>query len=282
MQGFQEGLKPYSTQPSGLFGRVAIVRSGNVTLNSEELDIEFTVPFDDDTEANEAEIIAYNLSKTTIQGLKYDSVITIEAGYTGDTGVIFSGYISQVTTKSEGLDKITKIKAISDTDLQERDIVETSYKAGTKASYILKDLVSKLKLPVAQIIIRRDHTYKEKVKVNGGLMENIKKYAEVCGVSVYINNGKIYVRHISEGDNIGFVLSSDSGLISIEEFEEEQTAEDYKDVVRGYKLECLLNHRFTTAVIINVSSKDVSGQYRIRSGEHRFNPDEAISKIEVI
>lgn len=282
MKGFDEGLTSYSQSPRGMFGRVAIVRCGNVTLNSEELDIEFVVPFDDDSEANEAEIIAYNLSDTTIRALKYNSVITIEAGYRGDTGLIFSGYISKVTTKSQGLDKITTIKAIDDTDLQERDIVETSYKAGTKASYILKDLVSKIKLPVAVFKIRRDHTYKDKTKVTGGLMENVRKYAEVCGVSVYINNGKIYVRHISEGDNISFIVKADSGLISVEEFEEEQTAEDYKDVTKGYKLEMILQHRLTTASIVNVSAQNISGQFRVRSGEHIFNPDEALTKVEVI
>ena len=49
-------------QPEGMFGRVAIVQIGEVKLNSEALDIEFEVPFDDDTEANEAEITLYNLS----------------------------------------------------------------------------------------------------------------------------------------------------------------------------------------------------------------------------
>lgn len=282
MKGWQDGLTSYSQQPNGLFGRVAIVRSGNVQLNSEEIDIEFDVSFDDDPESNECEIIAYNLSNTTIQGLKYNALITIEAGYKGDTGLIFSGYITKVSTKTQGLDKITTITALDDTDLQERNIVETSYKKGTKASYILKDLLSKVKLPVAVFKVRRDHTYNDKVKVSGGLMDNIRKYAEVCGVSVYINNGKIFVRYIKEGDNIRFIVSADTGLISVEDFQEEQTAEDFKETVQGYKLEMLLQHRMTTAAIVTVSAQNVSGQFRVRSGEHRFSPDGATTCIEVI
>ena len=280
-KGFDDALTSYSNQPQGMFGRVAVIRSGNVTLKSEELDIEFVVPFDDDAEANEAEMIVYNLSKSTIQGLKYNSVITIEAGYKGDTGLIFSGYISKVTTKTQGLDKITTIKAISDTDLQERDITEISYKAGTKASYILKDLVSKIKLPVAVFKVRRDYTYKDKTKVDGGLMDNIRKYAEVCGVSVYINNGKIYVRHISEGENISFVIKPETGLISVEDFEEEVTGEDYKDTVKGWEIECLLQHRLTTAAIVTLQSQNANGRFRVCSGEHRFNPSEAITKAKM-
>ena len=46
MRGWDEGLSSYSQQPSGMFGRVAIVKCGNVVLNSEDLDLEFVVPFD--------------------------------------------------------------------------------------------------------------------------------------------------------------------------------------------------------------------------------------------
>ena len=46
LEGLQDGLKPYSNIPEGMFGRVAIIKSGNVTLNSESLDLEFVCPFD--------------------------------------------------------------------------------------------------------------------------------------------------------------------------------------------------------------------------------------------
>lgn len=282
-QGFRDGLQPFSDPPKGMFGRVAIIESGGVRLSSDELDIEFEVPFDDDTEANECEIIVYNLSKTTIQALKWNNPITITAGYKGDTGVIFSGFISKVTTKKDGIDKITTIKALDDTDLKERDLVNKAYKAGTKASYILKDLIGYLKLPLAVFKVRRDWTYKDDVNIDGGLMGNIRDYAEVCGISVYINKGKIYARHISEGDNINFTVSADTGLIgSPEEFEEEVTAEDYKDIIKGYELSMILQHRMTTAAIITLKSENASGKFRVRSGIHKFSPDESITEVEVI
>lgn len=282
-QGIREDLKAFSDPPKGMFGRVLIIESRGVKLNADELDIECTVPFDDDTEANEIEIIVYNLSKTTIQALKYNNPISIIAGYRGDTGVIFNGYISKVTTKKEGVDKITTIKAIDDTDLKERTLAETAYKKGTKASYILKDLIGKIKLPLAVFKIRRDHIYKDATNVSGGLMENVKKYAEICGISVYINKGKIYARHISEGDNIKFTVCADTGLIeSPEEFEEEVTAEDYKETVKGYKLKMILQHRITTGAIISLKSQNISGEFRVRKGSHTINDSESITEIEVI
>ena len=283
MKGWNEALQPYSKLPEGMFGRKVTIKTWLVTLNSNELDFEFNVPFDDDTEANEAEIKVYNLSDATIKSLNWNDNITIEAGYTNDTGLIFDGYISSVRTKWEGVDKITTIKALDDNDLKERDIVERTYKAGTKASYILKDLIGMLKLPLAVFNIRRDYTYKDEQKVSGGIMDNIRKYAEVCGISVYINQRKIYARHLSEGDNTNFIVCEDTGLIgSPEEFEEEITAEDYKDVVKGYKFKMLLQHQMTTAAIIQLQSREIQGTFRVRSGQHTYNESEAITEVEVI
>lgn len=267
--------------PKGVFGSEAKLICGNVTIKSSELDFEFTVPFDDDMEANEAEIIIYNLTKSTISKFEKGSKFSIEAGYKGDTGVIFNGFVSKVSTKQEGADKITTIKCLD--DMTTKTVESISYSEGTKASYILKNLLNKTNTPIAVFKVRRDYTYTNSVTVEGDLMNNIKKYAEVCGISVFVSKGKIYARYIKDGDNLNFTLSEDTGLIgSPEEFEEEQTAEDFKEVVNGYKCECLLQHRMTTAGIINLKSMNANGTYRIRSGQHRFNPDEAVTEIEVI
>lgn len=275
-----EKLEDYTNKPKGVFGSEAKVICGGVTVKSSELDLEFTVKFDDDMEANEAEIIIYNLSQNTIQQFKNKSQISIEAGYSGDTGVVFSGYITKVRTKYEDADKVTTIKCID--DISEKTISETTYAAGTKASYILKDLLNKTGTPIAVFSMRRDWTYEDEEKVDGDLMECIKHYSEVCGVSTYINKGKIYSRYIKEGDNLYFELSEDTGLInSPEEFEEEKTAEDYKEVINGYECECLLQHRFAAGGIVKLKSLNANGTYRICSGEHIFNADEAISKIKM-
>lgn len=282
LQVLSNSIDIQSIEPKGYFGRRCIIKSGNVTIDSNELDIEFNVPFDDNIEANEAEILIYNLSKNTISQLKYNTPITITAGYKSDTGIIFSGFISKVTTKFDGVDKKTTIFALDSIDLKEQKIESIAYKENTKASYILNDLIKRVKLPLAIFKIKRDWTYKEAVNVDGNLMENIKKYAEVCGVSAYISKSKIYVQHLKNGQNINFTVSTDTGLISSpEEFEKEITAEDYTDSIKGYKIKMLLQHRMNTAAIIKLSSQEFSGQFRVISGQHIFNNSEAITEIEV-
>ncbi len=282
MKGWEEALTTSEEKPKGQFGRVVKIQSSGLTITN-ELDIEFTIPFDDDVEANEAEIKVYNLSKGTIGKLKADEEISVTAGYGTDTGVIFSGVISKVQTRWSGRDKVTTINAVDDVKRKERDIASISFKAGTKASYVLKTLVGKLGLPIAVFQTRRDHTYTEAITVQGGLMAAIKEQAEVCGVSAYINKRKVYVRHLTDGDTLGFTVSVDTGLIdSPEEFTEEVQNENYTDTINGVTFKMLLEHRVTTAAIISLKSRDHSGKYRVRSGQHVCNESDFYTEVTAI
>lgn len=291
-QGIGE-LESYEIEPKGNFGSEAKIICGDVTVNSNELDLEFTVKFDDDMQPNDAEIIIYNLSKNTRNQFKKNKKISIIAGYKGDTGLVFKGYISKPKTKRETADVVTTIKCID--DIEKHDITEITFAAGTKASTILKTLCKKTGLQITVFKMRRDWTYTEEEKVDGDLMENIKKYSDVCGVSTYIKNGQIYSRYITEGDNNYFELSADTGLIgSPEEFEEEknlvmQEADeekgtkkvDYSETIHGYECEMTLQHRMSAGAIVNLKSLDVNGEFRVCSGEHRFNKSESITRIKM-
>lgn len=274
-------LEAYEDIPKGMFGSAAVIKSGDVTLNSDELDFEFTVPFDDDLEANQIDITVYNLSDNTINNLKRAADITIEAGYKGDTGLIFKGFIDNVKTGYEDVDKVTTITCWNCAGTE--TVESITYSENTKASTILRDLIEKLKMPIAVFKVRRDWTYTDSVTVDGCIREEIKKYAEVCGISVYANNGSIYARYIKDGDNINFTVNEDTGMIgSPEHYTEEINAEDYVDVIDGYKVEMLLQHRITTAAIINLSSREANGTFRVRKGEHSYSDGEAVTTFEAI
>ena len=267
----------------GQFGRVAQISMQNVQINSSEIDFEFTCEGDDDIEANEAEIIIYNLSNDTVNQFKKDKKISITAGYKDDTGVIFSGVIVKVKDRFDGVDRVTTINALDDVSRQEKNIASVTYAAGTKASYILKDLLYKIGLPIAVFSPVRDWTYEDETTVDGDIVGKISDYAKVCGISVYINKGQIYARTLKAGDNIHFKVSADTGLIgSPEEFEEEEVAEDYADTIHGYKFTMLLQHRMTTAAIIDLNSRNVNGIFRVRKWKHTGNESDFTSELEVV
>lgn len=271
----------FTDLPKGVFGSEATIKCNGAVIKSSELDIEFDIPFDDDMEYDEAEIIIYNLNDTTKSRLTKEQKITVEAGFKGDTGVIFTGYISKTSTKYEGVDRKTTLICLD--RLNETELTETTYKAGTKASAILKSLLQKTGTPIAVFKVRNDYTFKDEQKVDGNLMENIKKYADICGISVYVSQGKIYARYLKEGDNLNFTVKEETGLIgSPTEYEEENTAnEDKPETIKGYEIETIMQHRFRAGGIVTLKSRDASGQFRIRSGAHTFRSGEATSRIKV-
>ncbi len=269
-------------QQGEVYGHTVIIKTEGITIKNSELDCEFDIPFDDDTEANEVQILIYNLSDNTIQNIKRDHSITVEAGYKEDTGIIFAGFISKVKTYYSGQDKITEIYALDSMNLSEREVESITYASNTKASNILKDLIHKVGLPIGTFNIKRDYTYKDGTAISGGLMEAIKKMAQICGVSAYICKSQIYVRSLLEGDNLEFQLSSDTGLLELSEFEEEQTSEDYIDTVKGYEITMLLQHRVTTASILNIKTRNVSGIYRVKEGTHSYDGENFLTKVKAI
>lgn len=259
----------------GQFRRSVLIKSGGAVINNQALDCEFEVNFDDNTQANSAEIRIYNLNNTTINRFVNKQSITIQAGYGNDNGTIFDGYITSKKTLWEGVDKITTIRALDDSKRYNRNVESISFRAGTKASYILNDLCKRVGLPIAVFKTIRDYTYKDEVTVDGGLSENIVNYADICGVSAYVCKSKIYVRPLNEGDNTRFTLSDSTGLLSVSEFEETKTSKEFgEETVKGFDVEMLLQYRLQTASIIKLNSRNYQGEFRVKEGQHIYSGDE--------
>lgn len=249
------------------------IKCGNSVISSDDIDIEFSVDFDDDVSADSAEITMYNLTENTINQFAVNNIITIEAGYGEDTGIIFTGYVTNRKSRWNDVDKIVEIRAIDDQSREEMNVESISYAAGTTASYILKDLCGRVGLPIAVFKTERDYTYTDETNVDGDLSGAIQQYANVCKVSAYICKSKIYVRPLNDGDNTQFELSSDTGLLSVEEFEEksESSTEGFVDTIKGFDVEMLGQHRIQTASIITLNSKNYKGTFRVKEGTHSYS-----------
>lgn len=283
-----KNLEDYSTKPSGVWGSTATIKCNNVTIKSSDLDFEFTIPFDDNLESNEGEIIVFNLSDNTINRLKIGEGMTIEAGYEGDTGVIFDGTVNKSNTKREGADRATTIKAydgfsISTKGLIESGTLQEAYD-GVPAKDILYALLKAEGSPIAKFSVDSDYQYENSVTIGDDLQAEIKKYSEVCGVSTFKSKGKIYCCKLEDISNgITFNVSEDTGMIgSPSPFEEVVTIGDKEETIKGFDIEMLLQHRAAVGAIVNLTSEQYKGKYYIKSGTHRFNGSEATTQIKVV
>lgn len=272
--------------PAGLYLWVKKVTINNsLILDSDNgYDISFDIPFDDDAEINESTVTLYNLSATSLGQIQKDMPIIVEAGYKNDTsGQILNGKIISVSTYWEDSDKVTEITASDYNGTVDAEVKDISFTEKTPASQILQDLCNRLGVPIAVFQLARDYTFENSVKINGSLMDAIKKYAKVCGVHAWVNKSNLYVCALSVPAVEGcFNLTSDTGLLSVEEWQEDEKNEEFEDTVHGITATMLLQHRIYTGCTVQITSRNVNGQFKVREGSHVADDDEFTTTIEAI
>lgn len=118
---------------------------GHLKFNGDDLEIRFTVPFDDDSKPNISNLQIYNLTKDTINKIKKGYNVSLSAGYKDDYGLLVEGKITSVTTKYEGVDKITTVKFKEGKDYSG---VKVDHKTADAAKKYFVNKRVKLKKPI--------------------------------------------------------------------------------------------------------------------------------------
>lgn len=272
------GGEPIDTTVNGLYRQRVQMIFDSVIIDSDTLDCEFTIPFDNNTEANEAELTIYNLSYNTTNQLRIGGNVTVKAGYGEDLGVIFTGTISDKQVVNEDTDRVITIQAMDGAGLQECD-VEVSYCEGNTAQGILYDLAVRLGFPIATWQPVRDYTFDRTNNVDGSLMDAIEKYAGICGISAYICKGMLYMQPLSASGLDACSLSVETGLLTAEEYEKEKKNGEFEDTIRGWELEMLLNHRIQTGTRIDLDSNRAKGSFYVQEGTHEYDGKTMITKV---
>lgn len=279
-----------------MYGRTAVLNVGkDVSIDSDNLTMNFEVVFDDDTDPNESSIEVYNLSNSTIAYLKRNERVSLTAGYKSDgRGVILSSRISSVKTSKDGMDKLTRITVIDGPNLEGIELPERTetvgtgkkkkvqktrkktYGKNTKASQIVRDLIPLLGVAVGKIRIPRDVTFSKGYTVEGKPLEELHKLAKTCRAQVFIHKQRLYFCTIADvATSTQFTISSDTGLIGSPEPYEEETE-------RGYKVNCLLQFRIGVGSLINIDSRTVKGRFRVKRGRHYWNGSDFMTEVEVV
>lgn len=170
--------------------------------------------------------------------------------------------------------KTTKYKTIKVAKWRKQTMIITFGK-GTKASTIIKRLAGILGIQFAEFNLPKDKVYKKGFKVTGKIESKLIAVVKDCDASMYWRRGKMVIRSIEVGNDEHFTLKSSTGLI---ETPEQYEDDDYK----GYTVRCLLQHRITTASIIDIESKTANGKYRVRKGQHYYDGSDFVTEFEVI
>lgn len=273
---------------SRLFGRVIKVHiegDYKADFSNEDLHIEFEVPFDDDPVPNQITVSIFNLSSASINHIKKGNTLILQAGYKSDYGILSQGNISSVLTKHDGVDRITTIYMTEGQDYSglkvtaatstNKTSLEIAFAKGTKADAIIKRLVSALGIRLGEMKLPKNISYRSGYTVTGNILNNLEEVVKDCGASIYYRKGTLIIRSIKEGTDERFTLEEATGLIgSPDPFEED----DYK----GYTVNSLLQHRISTASIIEIKSQTANGSYRAKKGKHVANGSDFKTDVTVI
>ncbi|NMH83263.1 hypothetical protein HH307_02985 [Bacillus coagulans] len=264
-----------------LFGRVIKVTintsDGYLNFNNDDLEIHFEINFDDDEKPNVNTVSIYNLTKTTIGRIKKEQKISVTAGYKADYGLLVEGKIAGIKTSYENeIDKLTKITFAEGTSYTSKKTPKAiTFRKGTTGKQIISKLTGLLGIKPATVSIPKNKVYKSGYKVTGQIENNLVEVVKDCGASMYWRRGRMVIRSIKTGDDERFTLSEDTGLI-----EPPESFDD--DNGKGYTVRCLLQHRITTASIIQLKSSTANGTFRVRSGKHYCDGSDFLSEFEVI
>lgn len=263
---------------------------GNVEIDTDNLYMYFNIPYDDGPDVNIGTIDIYNLSDSTIAMFKKGQTVYLNAGYQNDIGSILIGTLqSHVTAWENVVDKKTTLTVNDSNDNWMGKTVKKTFKKNATAQQILTNILPTTGLKTGALSLPVNKVYKSGKTLNDKVGKCVIDTATDCGAKVHVNKGKIYIRDKSAGDSTTFVLDSDHGLIGTpSEVETTYTLPTKTDDTtgsqvtrKGYKVVSLLNHNFTTDVILKIVSSTANGFFRIESGSHVSDGSNFHTEMEV-
>ena len=89
-----------------------------------------------------------------------------------------------------------------------------SFKAGTKASTIARTIAKNAKIPLGALKLTYDRKFPNGYTVSGKPLNALSKLAASASTTIYIDNGKLYIREITTGQKAKLHLTPQTGLIS--------------------------------------------------------------------
>ncbi len=271
--------------------RAATLQIGTRRYKLSDLFFTFEVPFEDSEELKTATIVAHNLSKTTRSEIKKGMVVILNAGYEDDVGCIFVGKVSRCASRQDGTEWITTITAAEALEEWLGKEVNKTYVAGSKASVVLKDLLNIFGVEVGTFEPVTDKIYTRGKVCAGKVKKIVTEIATSdCKSRFLIKNGIVIINDPNTGQNMGYHLSGDTGLLKTTDEREDtepvtnQTTIKYDENGEPitYTRKCLLNYHIGPGDVIKITSQTLNGNFLVKGGRHSGSPSgEWITEIEV-
>lgn len=244
-----------------MLGRVTEVVIMGMVFRSPSLTIEFDIPFGSTRAAGVGHVRIFNLSNETTAKIERGAPVVVKAGYGDDIGTVGVGTVERVTTKWEGVDKVTTVLVGDGTDKWLTARVNRTWRQGVRASEVARDIIGILGLNVGRIELPNDVVYPSGVTHSTSAKTALEAIAEDTGARLHVTRQAVYLVPPDRYERVGVVLTADTGLLD--------SPEPVTDAPGAYRIRTLLQHRITTDSLVEIRSRMVNGEFRVQEGRHK-------------
>lgn len=254
------------------FGRVIEFYVADRVWKYPELDMEFEIEFDAESNGNTGNIKIYNLSDKSLQKLKKGNEFKLKAGYKNDIGTIMKGKISSSETKFDKGTKITKVVLEEDISVLIDTKINMTWAKDIRSNTIIRDIIGETGLTIGDLEIDDDKKYPKGKTFSCDAKKALEELAKDTKCKMHISRGKIYFTPKDKSIYNVMKLNKDNGLIASPQ---EIDNEDEK----RWKVQSLLRYEAEADIILDIESSTINGRYKVVKGNHN---SDFVTECEVV
>jgi len=273
---------------SVLFDRIATLTIGASEKEGRLFDgfrINFTVTKDLKSDANTGKISIYNLNSDSI-GLieKKDQIAILEVGYKGMptviptldgpkvvykplTEILSTGNIKNVSTKTQGADKITTFEIGDGEEKLNNSLVNKSFPPNTDSKTIINELVDGLGLIKGAVTEATGFVFESGLTLEGKTKDRLGEVLDKADLSFSVQDGEVQIIKKGGSTNEGAILlTPETGLVGSPT--RKLIKKDDGTTVEGVDCSALLNPKIKPARKIIVKSRQIDGTFTVQKATY--------------
>lgn len=233
------------------------------------LHVSFSLQKSDLETQNTGKIEIWNLSKSHIAALeRKNCIVGLRAGYGNNLALIFSGYVSFVSTVLDGADVKTTIEVLDSLTSSRDTYISLSYSGTINWKTIFDDIADRMGVSVVYSNNAKFSNVSNGYSFVGLAKTVLDKGCACCGLSWSVQNGVLQIKKKGESlSKNAYLISADTGMIGFPE-KITVTDEDDSSIKRiGYDVTYFLNGAINIDDYVKLESKTVSGYFYVYSLE---------------
>lgn len=219
----------------------------------------------DSKKPNVGTVQVYNLTQDSVGFLRQPgAVLKVAVGYGGETSVIFTGDVDEVTFKRDGANTVTEVKARDGQLAFQGASLSQTFDGPVTNTTLIRRLADAIGLPLLEIPALEERVYQYGYTAVGPVRNALDEVCASSDARWSIQDGQLVItRNGQPTSEAAALLARETGLVG----QPEATK-------HGVKFTALLNPLVTPRRFVKLESRDFTGFYLVKKVTHRFDTDE--------